>query len=254
MASLYEISNDILRIFNNVESNEGEITEEEYNELVIKQEELREKLDSYVKAIKTWEVEEKALKEEKKKFNDRQNIFKNRIDRLKKAALNAVITFGERGKNNHFVELTNYRLFTKESKSVEVDENRINILIAELERYIRELVSNGVLYTGEDVDLQGILESINANVIAEQGENFMPYTLSDLTTLKLSISSSATIYELFRNHKEVLCEYANHPNTVYIDNITPKDDWKVICNIADNNEISYPTVAKVLTNQNLQIK
>ena len=40
MASLYEISNDILRIFNDVEVAEGEITDEQYDALQIKQEEL----------------------------------------------------------------------------------------------------------------------------------------------------------------------------------------------------------------------
>ena len=33
MASLYEISNDILRIFNDVEVAEGEITDEQYDAL-----------------------------------------------------------------------------------------------------------------------------------------------------------------------------------------------------------------------------
>lgn len=65
MSSLYNISNDILRIFNEVEQAEGEITDEQYNELCIKQVELKEKLDSYVKAIKVWQVDEQALKYEK---------------------------------------------------------------------------------------------------------------------------------------------------------------------------------------------
>lgn len=98
MASLYEISNDILRIFNDVEVAEGEITDEQYDALQIKQEELKEKLTNYFKAIKSWEVDEKALKDEKKRFNDRQTVFKNRIERLKKAMLEAVINFGETGK------------------------------------------------------------------------------------------------------------------------------------------------------------
>ena len=52
MSSLYNISNDILRIFNEVENNEGEITDEQYNELCIKQEELKEKLDRILKVLK----------------------------------------------------------------------------------------------------------------------------------------------------------------------------------------------------------
>ena len=65
----------------------------------------RQRSDSYVKAIKSWEVDEKALKDEKKRFNDRQNVFKNRIERLKNADLEAVLTFGEHGKANMCIEL-----------------------------------------------------------------------------------------------------------------------------------------------------
>lgn len=91
MANLYEISNDILCIFDKVEQAEGEITDEQYDELCIKQEELKEKLDSYVKAIKVWQVDEQALKDEKKRFNDRQNVYKNRIERLKKQCLKLLL-------------------------------------------------------------------------------------------------------------------------------------------------------------------
>ena len=42
MASLYNISADILRIFSDVEELEGEITDEQYNLLCIKRNELEE--------------------------------------------------------------------------------------------------------------------------------------------------------------------------------------------------------------------
>ena len=253
MSSLYSIQEDILRIFNDVESNEGEITDEQYNALCIKQDELKSKLESYVKAIKSWEVDDKALKDEKKRFNDRQNIYKNRIERLKKAALDAVLMFGEHGKTNMFIELPNFRVFTKTSKSIEVDEQRINIFIKAFESYIRELVDAGILYAGKDVDLQGILDVINANVIAEQGENFEPYTINDLISLKLNISQTASVYDLFKSGL-ALNLYGKEPIYTHIENATTKDDWKVIISSANIAKTSIPTMAKEVTNQSLQIK
>ena len=253
MSSLYSIQEDILRIFNDVESNEGEITDEQYNALCIKQDELKSKLESYVKAIKSWEVDEKALKDEKKRFNDRQNIYKNRIERLKKAALDAVLMFGEHGKTNMFIELPNFRVFTKASKSIEVDEQRINIFIKAFESYIRELVDAGILYAGKDVDLQGILDVINANVIAEQGENFEPYTINDLISLKLNISQTASVYDLFKSGL-ALNLYGKEPIYTHIENATTKDDWKVIISSANIAKTSIPTMAKEVINQSLQIK
>lgn len=253
MSNLYSIQEDILRIFNNIESNEGEITDKQYDALCIKQDELKSKLESYVKAIKSWEVDEKALKDEKKRFNDRQNVYKNRIERLKKAALDAVLMFGEHGKTNMFIELPNFRVFTKASKSIEVDEQRINIFIKAFESYIRELVDAGILYAGKDVDLQGILDVINANVIAEQGEDFEPYTINDLISLKLNISQTASIYDLFKSGL-ALNLYGKEPIYTHIENVTTKDDWKTIINSATIAKTSMPTMAKEVTNQSLQIK
>ena len=253
MASLYQISEDILRIFNDVESAEGEITDEQYDVFCIKQEELKEKLDSYVKAIKSWEVDEKALKDEKKRFNDRQNVYKNRIERLKAAALQAVLTFGEHGKSNMFIELPNFRLFSRSSQSIEVDESRVRIFMEEFERYVRELVDAGILYAGKDVDLQGILDCINTNVRATHGEDFEQFTINDLIAMKINVSQTASVYDLFKSGM-ALNLYGKEPLYTHMENVTSKDDWKTIIESSKIANTSVPTIAKVITNQSLQIK
>lgn len=254
MASLYEISNDILRIFNDVEVAEGEITDEQYDALQIKQEELKEKLTNYVKAIKSWEVDEKALKDEKKRLNDRQTVFKNRIERLKKAMLEAVINFGETGKNNKFIELPNVRIFIKNTQSVEFNEPRINILINKFRDLIRELVQQGILYTGEDVDLIGILDSINAQCIAEYGEDFSPFSISDLEYLTINISYSNTIGELLRNNPDILNHIGKDMFNTEITNGTSKDEIKNVINVCSKLEQDQPTVAIIVNNQSIQFK
>lgn len=253
MSSLYQISEDILRIFNEVEQNDGEITDEQYDALTIKQEELKTKLDAYVKAIKSWEADEKALKEEKKRFNDRQNVFKNRIERLKAAALQAVLNFGEQGKSNMFIELPTCRLFSRASKSVEIDEARVRIFMEEFERYVRELVDAGVLYAGKDVDLQGILDAINANCRATHGEDFEEFTINDLIALKINVSQTASVYDLFKSGR-ALQLYGNEPIYTHMEVATSKDDWKAIIDSSAIANTSAPTMAKVVINQSLQIK
>lgn len=253
MSSLYSISENILKIFNEMELNEGEITDEQYDALTIKQEELKTKLDAYVKAIKSWEADEKALKDEKKRFNDRQNVFKNRIERLKAAALQAVLNFGEQGKSNMFIELPTCRLFSRASKSVEVDESRIHIFMEEFERYVRELVDAGVLYAGKDVDLQGILDAINANCRATHGEDFEEFTLNDLIALKINVSQTASVYDLFKSGR-ALQLYGNEPIYTHMEVSTSKDDWKTIIDSSKIAGTSAPTMAKVVVNQSLQIK
>lgn len=253
MESLYQISQDILRIFNNIETNEGEVTDEQYDALTIKQSELKTKLNNYVKAIKSWEADEKALKNEKKRFNDRQNVFKNRIERLKKAALDAVLTFGEHGKSNMFIELPTCRLFSKSSKSVEVNDARIRIFMEEFERYIRELVDADILYFADDVDLQGILDVINANCKTTQGDDFKEFTIADLCTIKINISQTASVYELFKTGN-ALRLYGAEPIHTKIEECTSKEDWKNRIESCDMFNDEPPTMAKVVINNSLQIR
>lgn len=253
MSSLYQISNNIIRILSDIENSEGEVVDEQYDALCIKEEELKSKLDDYVKAIKSFEADEKALKDEKKRFNDRQNVLKNRIERLKKAALDAVLAFGQQGKNNMFIELPTFRLSSRSSTSIEVDEKRIEIFIQEFERYIRELSNADILYTGEDVDLQGILDCINANIIAEFGDDFEPFTIADLVSFKLNISHTASVYDLFKSGL-ALNLYSKEPMHTTIQNVTTKEDWKTIIESSETAKTSKPTMANVVINQSLQIK
>lgn len=254
MASLYNISSDILRIFENVENNDGEITDEEYDSLIIKQEELKTKLDSYVKAVKEFNASAAFCKTEKKSIDDRKKVYENRVSRLKKAMLEAVNVFGEVGKNNKFIELESCRLYTKASTAVNVDENRVNLFMNYFEGFLREIVNGDVLYTGEDVDLQGILDVINTNIKAEQGDSFVPFTLNDLTTFKIGIKSTATIYELFRSHKDAILEYAHNPFSSEISNETAKEDWKTIITVANEQGTAKPTMAELVINESLIIK
>lgn len=254
MSSLYNISNDILCIFNEIEQAEGEITDEQYNKLCIKQEELKEKLDNYVKAIKVWQVDEQALKDEKKRFNDRQNVYKNRIERLKKAMLEAVINFGETGKNNKFIELPTVRIFTRNNTSVEFNEPRIEILIEKFRHFIEEVVSADVLYTGEDVDIEGILATINTWCRAEYGDDFSNFTMADLANLELTITTTHTIENYLKNYPNILkhlgkdifgTKMLNETSKTHIANILNNT------NVPDNEAI---TTAILVNNQNVQFK
>lgn len=254
MASLYQIQEDILRIFNEAENSEGEITDEQYNALCIKQEELKIKLNAYVKAIKSWEVDEKALKEEKQRLNNRQNVYKNRVQRLKQAALQAVLNFGEHGKTNMFVELQSCRLFTRNSESVVMNEDRAKLLQDLVTNFIYEIESNGVAYYGRDVDLEGILSSINANGKAEIGDDFIPFTMADLCNLKLTVSQTASIADLFKRGDALHMIGDEFTYTNVERSIDANEAKTYIKASKEHKELPKVTIADIVVNQSLQIK
>lgn len=253
MASLYNIEQELLDIFETVENNEGEITDEQLELLAIKEEELKDKLESYCKAISIWSSDADCCKNEKKRINSVQKTYENRIERLKKVMLNAVQMFGQTGKTNKFIELSTVKLFTRSSKSIDVNENRVDLLIDGYTKLISELNSQGILYTGEDVDLQGIIDIINANLKAELGDDFVPFTVFDLHSLKVDVVSSVTLASLLTKENNIIRNIGSETFDTNIKYNTDKDSWKFALEISkDTPDIS--TIAKFNHNQSLQIK
>lgn len=199
MASLYNIKEELLRAFDEIEANDGEITDEQYNILCIKQEELKEKLDVYVKAIKEWQKDAEFCKAEKKAIDCRQKTYANRVERLKASALEAVMLFGECGKTNKFIELPFCRLFTRKSTSTEIINNRVNILIDQVLKLLREVNSTGIMVLGEECDLEGLISSINANCKAEYGDDFQPFNIDDLRCVKINICREDSLANLLKS-------------------------------------------------------
>lgn len=256
MSSLYEIQNELLRIFANIEDADGEVTDEQYAQLLATQEDFKDKLGNYIKAIRSWEADAKACKDEESRIAANRKVRENRVAKLKNIMLQAVQQFGEVGKTgNKFVELPTTRIFTKSADSVIIDEDRITMFIEEFDRYIRELVGNGIITSGEEFDIHGVLDAINAVCIASRGEHFIPFTLSDISAIRLQIAGTWSIHDLFRSQPLLLEYMGSAVINTEVKCVTPKADWKKVIEITEtSDEISKVTLASISTNQSIQFK
>lgn len=255
MKKLFDIQQELLELFDEIEEQGGEITDEQIKRLAIGKNELKTKLETYYKAIKSWEADEQLCKEEKKRINDVQNKYKNRITRLKSTIINTVNLFGDNGKNNKYIELPTIRFSTKNSSSIELNIQRIDIFISEIEERIRELYNAGILVYNDDIDLTDFLKVINANIKAKYGEGFEEFTLLDLEAINIEISIKSTINDLFKSKGEALTLYCSHPTDTIFDyaESTAKQDIKnVLDKYKDVN--TNITIAKQVNNQSLLIK
>lgn len=255
MSNIYEIQQELLSIFDTIEENEGEITPEQEELLAIKQEELNIKLNNYNKALISWNADINACKEEEKRIAAVRKKHENRIKKLKEVMLDAVLMFGDTGKSgNKVVELPTVRLYTRSTPKVEVNDERINILVEHIDSYIMELYANGCLNLDCGIDATNFLENINNRVIAEYGVDFKPFTMMDLITLKLDITSHLNIVEYFNNAPGLIEAFVTNRSNCIINNNTPKEDWKVAQEIAEQSNMDLPTVARKKVSQSIQIK
>lgn len=253
MASLYNISNKLINLFADIEAGGGEITEEQISHLAIAEEELKEKLDNYYKAILEWNADAAKCKEEEKRIAAVRKKYENRVNHLKTNMLAAVKQFGEEGKHNKFIELPSVRLFTKGTPAVDVNTARIDALIFHLDNIVRELVNNDMLDTNDEIDFEGLLAGINANCRAELGDDYEPYTMEDLLTLQLNVSVKLNAADLFTKGVNVLKGYVNNPLYGKIEDATSKDEWKSAIKVADNTNGKI-TLASIIVNESIQMK
>ena len=253
MASLYEISNDILRIFNDVEVAEGEITDEQLEQLNINQENLKQKLSDYNKAIQVYKNYNEGVSNEIKRLQELKKTRTNRIEVLRNTMKNAVINFGTDGKSgNKIIELEDCKLFTKSTESVIENKERLDILRYEFIDYCRELYKNDLLITGDDIDIQGLIDAINAKCIAERGEAFAPFTIYDFICTNITFKFTVSLKNLIESNNYLLQAYYGLDYSTGIDMDIDKNTVKYI--VKDQNTNNNITIGNIEKNKVLCMK
>lgn len=196
--SLYEIQDELQQIIDNIEENGGEVDEFTEEALKIKQEEFESKIEDYCNAITMLKSEAECCKNEKQRINNIQNTKKNIVEKLKDRILDAVLKWGSDGKSgNKVLNLPTRKLFTKTTEKFVANDDRIETLSRFVQSYILELKKQGILMTGQDIDLRGMMAAINSIIKAEKGESYEPFTLNDLNYVELEISTKCSLASLF---------------------------------------------------------
>lgn len=249
--SLYSIQKDLIDLFNHIEENDGEITDAQIEYLEIKQEELADKLEKYRKAVLEWKADAAACKDEEKRIATRRKIYENRVERLKKSMLTAVKMFGEDTKSGgKCIELTTSKLSTRKTKSTAVYEERAKLFANYFREFLDEVYSQGILETGDEVDLHGVLDIINANLKAEHGDIYSPFTIGDLF-VKYNVTTKVSLADIMKH--DVIANLLNtYPFETNIELGASKEELKsdILGYDADNRT----SMAEIVENESLMIK
>lgn len=260
--SLYQISDELQLLLNDIEENGGEITEEQEQQLEIAQEELDKKVENYCNAITILKSEEECAKNEKKRLNDLQNVKKNLIEKLKNSLLKTVNKFGYIGKSgNKVLDTTNHKLFTKNTKSVIIDEERFNKMSKYVKDYLIELYKQGILETGQNIDITGMLGAINAIAKADyevdivfetEPKSFVPFTESDLATINFRFDYFISFNSLMDGKANDVIKLMLSPNAVL--NYEPDSMLKTYLEVKEQDDSCNITFAHLEDKQSLTIK
>lgn len=233
MSNIFQISQDLLAVFQELEDNGGELTDELEAKLTVSQADFKTKIKSYTDVIKYTEGDIKLIDEEISRLKELKESKKKAIARLEKIVIWAIGMFGEANKSgNKFVDFGTGKVSVRNTEKVEIDDEFAEDAVNKFMEQIREIAFTGELENNEIEDLVTIPDDVINGVTAK---------ISVDVPLKEFYGSAGNILRALYDSKKVF-KYAPSIN---------KTELKTA--LKDNPE-AYPMLAHLVPNQTLTIK
>ena len=249
MSNIFNIKQELLSIFDELEENGGELTPELEEQLNIKQEEFRDKIKSYSNAVKMLENDIIDIKTEKARLNDLQKSKEKTIERLKKIMIDAVELFGDTTKSgSKYLDYGTGKVSIRNTQVVEVEEDITDRFVNRFLTCLRWYQQNNQLDTITSSD---VLEYCNSKSPNEEDEEITILSEEDIAQIKADINLDIPISDLLTTERgmklaKALAEYSVFTCKSKIS----KTDIKA--NVKENH--TMPVFAKLIDNQTLTIK
>ncbi|AXF52214.1 MAG: hypothetical protein [crAssphage sp. isolate ctcc615] len=254
MANIYQISQELLSIFDELEENGGELTPELEEQLNITQEEFRDKIKSYSNVVKMLENDIIDIKAEKARLNDLQKSKEKSIERLKKIMADAIELFGDTTKSgNKFVDYGTGKISMRLTQAVEVEEDSIDRFANRLITGLKWYANNNQLSFGI-IETKDIIDYINSKSLSEEENDIEINKLDvkDIERLTASIDFDIDFKTILTTKTGIELIKALLDYNVF--KIKAKADKKGIKDDAKNNKHYMPSYAKIVTNKSIIIK
>lgn len=249
MSNIFNIKQELLSIFDELEENGGELTPELEEQLNITQEEFRDKIKSYSNVVKMLENDIVDIKAEKARLNDLQKSKEKTIERLKKIMIDAVELFGDTTKSgSKYLDYGTGKVSIRNTQVVEVEEDITDRFVNRFLTCLRWYQQNNQLDTITSSD---VLEYCNSKSPNEEDEEITILSEEDIAQIKADINLDIPISELLTTERgmklaKALAEYSVFTCKSKIS----KTDIKA--NAKENH--TMPVFAKLVDNQTLTIK
>lgn len=251
MSNIFNIKQELLAIFDELEENGGELTPELEEQLNITQEEFRDKIKSYSNVVKMLENDIVDIKAEKARLNDLQKSKEKTIERLKKIMIDAVELFGDTTKSGgKYLDFGTGKVSIRNTQVVEVEEDVTDRFVSRVLSCLRWYQQNNQLDTITTAD---VLDYCNSKSPDEEtnGDEITILSKEDIAQIKANIDLDISVNDLLTTESgmklaKALAEYSVFTCKAKVS----KTDIKA--NVKENH--TMPVFAKLVDNQTLTIK
>lgn len=254
--NLYQISEELLNLFAEIEENEGELTEELEQRLQITQDDFKDKIKSYVDVIKSTKADINAIDEEIKRISEYKKSKTKLVDRLSSIVASAIDTFGDETKSGgKFIDFGTGKVSVRNSKKVILNDNKVNVISSEFAKAISYEVYMGGASNKENITYEDIISRCAAHVDitkeGEQEENHQKITREDIMNTSVEVTLRDSISNLMNKDGFDMLKklYEFSPSIKFAPHI---DKTKLKDNLAEeDNDI---TIGDIETSKSLIIK
>ena len=254
--NIYEISQTLLDIYNELEENGGELTEELEKALTVTQADFKQKVRDYASVIKQVDLDIAGIDQEVKRLKAYKDSKAKVKERLSAILANAIDMFGEHTKSGSaYVDLGDEKVSVRNTTKVEVDTDIINAIAKdvmntysnlnwtnswdEANLSIQSFIDRGKTHTKTDENGEEVPDPIT----------IVPENYKDINAMiKLTMPLSKLIgYEGVKFAKQLF----NTGSAYSVEGSINKTDMKkefVSTNTTENN------IAKLVNNKTISIK
>ena len=244
--NIYQIQEELLATFDELEANGGEITPELEEKLAITQDEFKDKIKDYAGLIKHLEAGIKECKEEEARIKAFRVRKEKLQDKLEEIVIAAIIQFGDTKKSGvKYIDYGTGEVAVNKSVAVDINDSLVN----DIGKYIQNRIT--FEKNCNQLDVYNALDE-NSAIEEIKHQTGYPVTDSDLNHVDLSLQITVPIKDLFTGEGYgVIREIAKYSDFYKLTADVSKSTVKPIL---QENGSALPNIAKLKENKNLKIK
>ena len=188
--NIWQIQQDLLDIFNELEENGGELTPELEEKLAVTQEDFKNKVKSYGEVIKSLKGEIDIIDKETARLKELKDAKNKVIERLSKIIAEAITKFGDETKSGgKFLDYGTGKISVRNTEKVEIDTDRTDRIAKNVFNYINNLAYTRELYGVNEISYEDL----------KKGEGLEDVEYNDLANIPATLTFDVNLKELLQN-------------------------------------------------------
>lgn len=193
--NIWQIQQDLLDIFNELEDNGGELTPELEEKLAVTQEDFKNKVKSYGEIIKSLKGEIDTIDKETARLKELKDAKNKVIERLSKVIAQAITKFGDETKSGgKFLDYGTGKISVRNTQKVEINTDRTDAIAKSVFNYFNALAYTRELNTIHSVDEQEVREAI------KNSDGGMEFTADELYNIPATLTFDVNLKDLLANN------------------------------------------------------